>query len=551
MANKNIKTRVSNKYDMASNWDRATFIPMRGELIIYAKEDIDANGEIYERFAQEQIKIGDGIHTVSELPFIDTSTELQMRVTWEELVGLRNNGKLIPGMNYRIIDYQCTTTQENTYAMDHRFDIIVQALSTNILSESAKADYHVDENGNADGYFGSNSMDIPMRFHIFIDETGEAGEPIAYERRDKFVEYGYLENIDGDVVPVLYKTDIVVYPTETDYQDIFYYVGNYELDGVTYDRWRKIDSEYPWESINKIYVLTDVIVANNKFIGSVNSGGITSDVKMAAWEIKYCLDNDITRFSWADPESGNGRGVIYYMKDEWDNECPYDFKNIQYCDELLGYCYTFNYYDTQAQEHHDLSLNRFYHNDNDNLTDYEIGCHGNIIKPYYDQTNNSNKGYGRKQKLNFIYFKNYADGELGPGKTHCCYSNLCNFGCRNITFGKCCSLNTIGNDCRDIVFNDNCNYNSLGKNNVGHVIKAGAAHNTFGDNCFYIDIGHTNSHITIGNECSYIDIYNRTASSTLIASYIRGNSTNKLIINNTKAYNLVYEAPNTTHFILG
>lgn len=25
-----------------------------------------------------------------------------------------------------------------------------------------------------------------------------------------------------------------------------------------------------------------------------------------------------------------GKGVIYYMKDEWNNEAPYDFKNIVY-----------------------------------------------------------------------------------------------------------------------------------------------------------------------------------------------------------------------------
>jgi hypothetical protein len=25
-----------------------------------------------------------------------------------------------------------------------------------------------------------------------------------------------------------------------------------------------------------------------------------------------------------------GKGVIYYMKDEHGNECPYDFKNIQF-----------------------------------------------------------------------------------------------------------------------------------------------------------------------------------------------------------------------------
>ena len=58
--------------------------------------------------------------------------------------------------------------------------------------------------------------------------------------------------------------------------------------------------------------------------------------KLEAWQLKYCLDNDIDRFAWADEV--NGKGVIYWMRDEWGNECPYDFKNIQFkrckCDYL-------------------------------------------------------------------------------------------------------------------------------------------------------------------------------------------------------------------------
>ena len=46
------------------------------------------------------------------------------------------------------------------------------------------------------------------------------------------------------------------------------------------------------------------------------------------WKLKYSLDNDTSRFAWAD--AVNGKGVIYYMKDEWNNEVPYDFKNIVY-----------------------------------------------------------------------------------------------------------------------------------------------------------------------------------------------------------------------------
>ena len=52
------------------------------------------------------------------------------------------------------------------------------------------------------------------------------------------------------------------------------------------------------------------------------------NANLDAWEIKYCLDNDDSRFDWAD--TTNGKGVIYYMKDEWGNEAHYDFKNIQF-----------------------------------------------------------------------------------------------------------------------------------------------------------------------------------------------------------------------------
>ena len=49
---------------------------------------------------------------------------------------------------------------------------------------------------------------------------------------------------------------------------------------------------------------------------------------LSAWQIWYCLDNNSTRFAWAD--ATNGKGVIYRMIDEWGNECGYDFKNIMY-----------------------------------------------------------------------------------------------------------------------------------------------------------------------------------------------------------------------------
>ena len=55
----------------------------------------------------------------------------------------------------------------------------------------------------------------------------------------------------------------------------------------------------------------------------------SAGANLNAWEIKYSLDNDDKRLYWA-VTGATGRGVIYYMKDEWNNECPYDFKNIQF-----------------------------------------------------------------------------------------------------------------------------------------------------------------------------------------------------------------------------
>ena len=49
---------------------------------------------------------------------------------------------------------------------------------------------------------------------------------------------------------------------------------------------------------------------------------------LSAWKIWYCLDNDTNRFPWSD--ATNGKGVIYRMIDEWENDCEYDFKNIMY-----------------------------------------------------------------------------------------------------------------------------------------------------------------------------------------------------------------------------
>ncbi len=61
MANRTINGRIVNKHDTEANWSKSSFVPLKGEIVVF---DID-NTYSYERF-----KIGDGITSVNNLPFV-------------------------------------------------------------------------------------------------------------------------------------------------------------------------------------------------------------------------------------------------------------------------------------------------------------------------------------------------------------------------------------------------------------------------------------------------------------------------------------------------
>lgn len=66
-------------------------------------------------------------------------TSHMQETTHAELVALRDAGSLVPGRQYRITDYTCTTTQAETQSAGNRFDVIVIADSTDKLNENARA----------------------------------------------------------------------------------------------------------------------------------------------------------------------------------------------------------------------------------------------------------------------------------------------------------------------------------------------------------------------------------------------------------------------------
>ena len=238
-----------------------------------------------------------------------------------------------------------------------------------------------------------------------------------------------------------------------------------------------------------------------------------------AWKIWYCIDNDTDRFAWAD--SVNGKGVIYRMIDEFSNDCPYDFKNIQFyrqwdedkqlwstiSDGNTGVpCYTFSSNgDSSTVEFTDMSL-RISNN-----------VYSNVIKEYIN--------IGKQTLNNICFFGNSCYSNSFDSN---CYSNsFCTgcdtntFGCRCNTnsFGYGCSFNTFGNKfeynsfgtyCLDNSFGNDCSYNSLDDTCFG---------NSFGNSCVYNSIGESCSYNSFGNGCSYIKFASDSSATTKYTYY--------------------------------
>ena len=65
MADKTVRTHIKNRHDTATNWGKATFKPMPGELIVYDPDLSEGSENVKAR-----LKIGNGEQTVGELPFV-------------------------------------------------------------------------------------------------------------------------------------------------------------------------------------------------------------------------------------------------------------------------------------------------------------------------------------------------------------------------------------------------------------------------------------------------------------------------------------------------
>ena len=181
---------------------------------------------------------------------------------------------------------------------------------------------------------------------------------------------------------------------------------------------------------------------------------------LSAWKVWYCLDNDLERFAWA---NAYGKGVIYRLIDEFNNDLPYDFKNIKFVSS-----YTFN-----------TNLNG---SNQDGSLKNPNSCRDNIMLPAYtlnDETgvytqilNKNIFSCDGKDDLNNKPDDDDETPTVEPQDAFVCYNNKFGYNSSNNTFNGVFKNNTFGHDCIDNTFDGKAENNIFGNN---------VQQNTFGD----------------------------------------------------------------------
>ena len=366
----------------------------------------------------------------------DFITESMIGVTYEELKNLKDTSGLIPGMQYRLTDYECTVTNEsNARAINTgHFDIILVADDETTLNENVRFTYH-----EGDTYF--------------------------------------------------------------------------------------------------------------------------ADSDLSAWKGKYSLTNDTNKFDWADPT--NGKGVIYWLKDEHNNECPYDFKNIQFkrvaiskieatgitstmlyqlqttfvYDNNGGICYgcygqvngvpeNVSYDNIAINYTFDNSIEKYYYtftwvDDSGDVQDASIvgqqltndegqysGVFNNQIQAVsrqyiFNPVSQNEFGYSLN---NIVFVSSYSfDGKFygyyGNKFGVNCYENTFGNDCHSNTFGDDCAGNTFGNHYWDNTFGNSCWDNTFGNSCWNNTFGNYCDSNTFGNYCLDNTFGNFCNNNTFGNNC--------------------------------------------------
>lgn len=339
-----------------------------------------------------------------------SAAELAVNTTWAELKSMRDNSQLTVGCLYRITDYETIISGEDVQSAGHVFDIIVLATDVNVLSEDAMA---VHSERDTEEYFASSKLEAwELKYCLDNDTTrfvwaSEGGEK-------------WTINVSGNLISAQLISD----------------------NDTTYDGYPYHFIAYMMGQEAHIYLAHLKMQEGEEFIPNVivkDGDPIINQVPILGTSVSLNIE---------------GKGVIYHLKDEFLNECSYDFKNIQFARYRIISTKEnpndFQLFDTYSGiKNIDLTLpdgyeiddndRRFFYTfsyiNDDNIYDavvnnsvfvnnniiYNTGLLGNIV---FIANNNVRFEYNSLYSCNNLNFLDYESYNILKGTSSCLFGSL-------------------------------------------------------------------------------------------------------------------------------
>ena len=419
-------------------------------------------------------------------------------------------------------------TTVNSYAepfarsAGHPFDILVRADSATVLNEQAWAVRH-----DGDTYFKDARLE-------------------AWELKYR------LDNVQ-------WSKQAGIYVTDEDNGYTFLVIGDITLSGNTY---KLLQGFGMYVEDQSDYALMKTVAEGEQII---------------------CYYGDPEDFDPEEPEvvgtaSGveevteAGKGTITWMKDEHGNECPYDFKNVQFkrwkvtdsmdgrtefTDTYLGvldntaeklsvkdaedfiWAYTFSS-DAMGGEQTDYSL---------------VGSHsvyGNIIKEMGDGSLPDNVFFGENCYANTLsqscsrnsfsqdcYRNSFSQGCSYNSFSQSCYYNSFSQYCYNNSFSQNCNRNSFSQDCYNNSFSQYCYNNSFSQNCQNNSFSQGCSYNSFSQSCYRNSFSQNCKNNSFSQNCQN-NSFSQGCSYNSFSQGCQNNSFSQYCYNNSFSQNVQY-----------
>lgn len=343
----------------------------------------------------------------------------------------------------------------------------------------------VSEYVNDDLYSGGvRATPIPKRCGIVL-------YPGASDNSDSVVSSTVLSILGSSVTRLTYASMVSLRDNSRLTSGQFYRITDYITTTTQTDTQ---SAGHPFDVI--VLALNESTLSERAWAIQREGDTYFKNSNLAAWQIWYSLDNDISRFDWAD--AGNGKGVIYRMIDEWNNDCPYDFKNIQFripSLDITDFRYTFGYGTQDAT----VRYNKVYLN---RMAPYVLGAkrmlNANLVLSEAGYIHSNVFG---ENCYNNVIGKESHSNTFGEG----CYNNVTGSYFRANTLGDYCYRNTFGASCQDNTLGNYCYENTFGSQLRGNTFLGFFQNNEIGKTARFNFFGQNIKRNVLGNnfECNH------------------------------------------------